>query len=373
MGNLLTKEKSNEEKEKTVLNKANTFISHNDYHGLYNLVSSLQHSEWPDLSTARYTKIIRNIFENIEIKPESSQGILEFIKQLISKESRDLIKLDLKCKLVHVFLMTGLYKECLDLIKELIPLLKKYDSRINLIKIYLYESKANYELCNFPHAKSSLTAARALAVSSATSQSLQAEIDLLNGMYLTDEKCYETAINYFLEVLTNSKDINGLRYIILCKILSDSINDINGYLEKISRKIKFDFSSDLVVKLLLDVCKAVMERDVDKYRKILNKNDSVLDLFLIKHLQNNYDNLLEKNILKIIEPYSNIKIQFISEQLGFDQDFVEEKLRFMILNNTINGILDHSTQCLCVFSFNGSCFDETGKIHSILKGFLEKI
>lgn len=345
----------NEEKEARVVSMAYEYIHHSNFVALKDLLTSLQ-DDWPELTTARLTKIIRRIFEHIPISADSYKGMLDMLDGLIEwAENKKTLKIELQCKQIHVFLNVRMYSECLEKISEIIPELKKYDDRINIISVHVYESRAYYEIKDFPRAKSVLTSARALSVSTPCPAHLQAQIDLLNGMYLSDEGAHETAQAYFIESIEgfvqdkmyeNAKVV--LRYIILGKMMIDKNDEASQILEtKYATKIK----DDSYVSLLIDAGKACKKRNLCMFRKILQQNTELVnsDEYIYRHLQALYNLLLDRNILKLIEPYSHVKIRFIAERLDFTEDIIEDKLRKMILDGTIRGILDHVTQCLIVF------------------------
>lgn len=52
---------------------------------------------------------------------------------------------------------------------------------------------------------------------------------------------------------------------------------------------------------------------------------------------------------KIIEPYSEVQIAFIAQQIGLPLDKVLQKLSEMILDEKIAGTLDQGRDCLIVF------------------------
>lgn len=349
---------TNEEKEQFVLDFCRENIESCDFETLLKTVTDLQ-SNWNGLTTARLTKIIRNIFEIIPINMKTYEGILLFLDGLIRwSDGKKMLKLDLECKQIYVFLSIGKYKDCLEKIASVIKDLKKYDDKTNLISIYVYESRAYYELKDFAKARSSLTSARALAVSVACPPQLQAQIDVLNGMYISDERVYDTAVSYFLESLEgfvqdkmyeNAKV--PLRYIVLCKIISGKYDEIPVFMES---KHVSKISDDDFTKVLLQIAEACHNRELCQYRDLLSNNGNMIetDSFIYKHLQYLYNILLDNNIIKVIEPYSHIKVKFIGEKLGFEEGLIEDKLRKMILDKKINGILDHATQCLILFDHN---------------------
>lgn len=381
---------SYEEKEAQIKKIAEEYIKKGEYDGLFEDITNLN-EYLPDISNARLTKLIKQVYGLLRISYQNYEQILNFLEKLIYwAQDKKILKIDLQCNLIYTYLKIGKYSECLDKIKEVSKDLKKYDDKNNLIDLYIYESKAYYELKDFSRARASLTSARALSVSSACPYGQQAEIDLLNGMYLSDDHAYSTASSYFIESLEGfiqDNNINkarlALRYILVCNIMARyyksrasekySNTSITSILNsKYAVKIKDDEYIQLLI-LINDICN---KRDLRHYNEILINNKMLIeaDHYIYKHMCDLYDILLQENILKIIEPYSHVKINFIAEKLGFDEVLIENKLGKMILDGTINGVLDHVSRCLIL---NNEKNDETHqnllKNIFILKDYLSKL
>lgn len=58
--------------------------------------------------------------------------------------------------------------------------------------------------------------------------------------------------------------------------------------------------------------------------------------------------MLEKNLLKIIEPFSHVQIAHLASLLELPFQLVEIKLGKMILDGVLNGMLDQHSGCLIV-------------------------
>ena len=62
-----------------------------------------------------------------------------------------------------------------------------------------------------------------------------------------------------------------------------------------------------------------------------------------------YNSLLEENLRKIIEPYSQVQIDYIAAQIDLPIDRVLMKLSEMILDEKIRGTLDQGRNCMILF------------------------
>lgn len=370
---------SQEEKEIAFLEIQKNNISTRNYNALRENITSIR-EYWSNITTARLTKIIKKIFDMIPCEYETLENMLNVLDDLIlwaEKDNKNLLRLDLECKRIYVYIFLGKYHDALVKIKDIAKDLKKFDDKNNLISLYVYESKAFYKIKNPNRAKASLTAARALAVSTYCSYELQAQIDLLNGMYLCDERNYKIAFSYFLEAMegfTIDKKCEfacvSLRYLILSKIISKNQNEIEMLFKN---KNAAPYSNDNLVKLLIEIGQCCTDRNLRRYLSLMENNRQILesDEFLFSHLGYLYDILLENNIIKIIESYSVVYLELISKNLNFEVEIIEEKIRKMILDGKINGILNHSDMSLILYNninehaFEKDCLVQIEKLKKI--------
>lgn len=344
-----------EQKERIVMETASSLAEERDFRGILALVMDMQ-SLWKDVTTVRITKIVKKI---LKILPSDQvQDVLSLVDDLIAwadRENKKILRLDLECKRINALLNIGKHTECLDSIRRVLKDLKRFDDKENQIRLYICESRAFYDLHDIAKSRSSLTSARILAVSSYCPYELQAQIDLLCGMLICDEKQYSTAYSYFLEAIDSfklAKEPEGAllsgRYLLLSKIIDKRWQDIANLMKS---KVFIPFLNDTVIQLLLKVEVSCRNRDLRAYHVILDSNKDTInaDRFIKSHLYFLYGMLFESNIMKIIEPYSNIRISTISSILGFSQHDVEEKIRKMILDRKINGTIDNVNGCIFIF------------------------
>jgi 26S proteasome regulatory subunit N6 len=110
---------------------------------------------------------------------------------------------------------------------------------------------------------------------------------------------------------------------------------------------------------------AAFEQTLRDYREELSSDPTIRS-----HLAALYDTLLEQNLLRIVEPYSVVEIEYVAQQVRQGRQDVEAKyatlpfasglyeltfgvpcdrLSQMILDKVFHGVLDQGRGCLIVF------------------------
>lgn len=366
-------------KERLVMEQVEIFAQCHDFDSIYSFITGLS-DIWRDVSTARLTKIIKKTL--FLLPSDNIEGVLGLVTLFVTwaeKTNRKLLSYDLECKRINALLRMKMIDECLSAIKKMLVNLKKIDDKENQIMLYVCECKAYYELRDLSRSRTSLTSARAMAVSTYCPSLLQAHIDLLSGMLICDDHFYSTAFSYFLEAIdgfTTSKEpentLTAIRYLILSKIITKKHDEIGALLRS---KPIVNFINDRVVLAFLEINESYKNRNLESYQRIINQYSSILgaDSFIKKHLEHLYGVLFENNILKIIEPYSNISIAQIANQINFPGDVIEEKIRKMILDKQISGTIDHVNQCILLFDEKENEVDAREDHIKTLKEFVSSL
>ncbi|KAH8739140.1 26S proteasome regulatory subunit Rpn6-like [Cryptosporidium ryanae] len=312
-----------------------------------------------NLPKARVAKIIRNLMDMMAKIPDTEKLqedlCLECIQWCVD-EKRTFLRHRITARLAMVYLNASMFMKGLEHIENLIKEVKKVDDKILLVEIYLIESKLEYRIRNIPKSKAALTAARTNANSIHCPPLLQADIDLQSGIILADEGDYKTSFSYFYEafeafnIANDERALCSLKYMLLSKIMSQQTSNISSLLSG-KNKIKFQ---NREIEALRMVASCYENRSLNMFEEVLEKYKDELtsDLVINKHISDLCENLMERNINRILEAYSHIEISKLSDFLRLPFERVYNKVIDMILNKKIHGNIDQKTGILTLFDEN---------------------
>ncbi|KAL7989954.1 hypothetical protein Chor_012620 [Crotalus horridus] len=206
-----------------------------------------------------------------------------------------------EARLISLYFDTKRYQEALQLGSQLLRELKKMDDKALLVEVQLLESKTYHALSNLPKARAALTSARTTA----------------NAIYCiihaAEEKDWKTAYSYFYEAfegydsIDSPKAITSLKYMLLCKIMLNSPEDVQAL---VSGKLALRYAGRQT-EALKCVAQASKNRSLDDFKEALKDYKVELrdDPIINTHLGKLYDNLLEQNLIRVIEPFSRVQVR----------------------------------------------------------------
>jgi len=320
-------------------------------------VVTLSRSFLSSTAKAKTAKLIRNLLSLFNGIPNSQQTQIAVLNDNIEwakREKRIFLKQSLETRLIGLELETQQYKPALALIETLLTELRRLDDKMILTEVHLLESRVYRGIGNLAKAKSSLTSARTAANSIYCPPQLQAALDLQSGILHAEDKDYTTAYSYFYETFENlsSQDdpsaLGALKYMLLCKVMLNLPEDVNSLL---SIKLALKYAQLRDVESMRAVARAHQTRDLAAFEQTLRdyREELSSDPTIRSHLAALYDTLLEQNLLRIVEPYSVVEIEYVAQQVGQGRQDVEAKLSQMILDKIFHGVLDQGRGCLLVF------------------------
>ncbi|KAJ1733631.1 26S proteasome regulatory subunit rpn6 [Coemansia biformis] len=398
------------DREVALLSLAALFERLQDAASLTRLINGSQHY-LVTVSKAKASKLIRQLVDRfdgiqgaLQAQISTCKGMLEWARG----ENREYLRQSLETRLVALYLNSRMYTEALGLIAQLLSELKKLDDKMQLVEVHLLESRAYLALKNLPRSRAALTSARTAANSIYTPPPLQAQLDLQSGTLHAEEGDFKTAFSYFFEtmeglnVYANSRaasegahaassaaaapeaaaapnyeqqQAQAFAYMVLCKIMMQQPDEITPMFA--TGKTAAKFREHRAIVALQAVAKAQKQRSLADFEKALSEYRSELqtDELIRCHLTALYDTLLEQNLVRLIEPYSQVEITHIAKLIGLPIGVVENKLSQMILDKVFLGILDQGNGCLVIFpeSKQDSTYDTTLETIKSLSNVVESL
>ena len=140
--------------------------------------------------------------------------------------------------------------------------------------------------------------------------------------------------------------LGALKYMLLCKVMLNLVRlfspspllavtdhcgfplhqpeDVNSLL---SMKLALKYAQLRDVESMRAVARAHQTRDLAAFEQTLRdyREELSSDPTIRSHLAALYDTLLEQNLLRIVEPYSVVEIEYVAQQVGQGRQDVEAK------------------------------------------------
>ncbi|KAJ8951995.1 hypothetical protein NQ314_007613 [Rhamnusium bicolor] len=300
------------------------------------------------ISKAKAAKLVRSLVDYF-LDLEAGIGIeVQLCKECIEwakEERRTFLRQSLEARLIALYFDTGMFAEALLLGSKLLKELKKLDDKNLLVEVQLLESKTYHALSNLPKARAALTSARTTANAIYCPPKMQAALDLQSGiLHAADEKDFKTAYSYFYEAfegfdsVESPKALTALKYMLLSKIMINNPEDVQ---QIVSGKLAIKYAGQ-DIDAMKAVAQASHKRSLADFQQAVKqfKHELEDDVIVRAHLGTLYDNMLEQNLCRIIEPYSRVQVDYVAKTIKLPMPQVEKKLSQMILDAKFHGILD---------------------------------
>ncbi|CAI5444608.1 unnamed protein product [Caenorhabditis angaria] len=343
--------------EDLIISYAKKLAAENDSIGIQTLMTSIK-SFYEVLGKARASKLIREL---VELCLSIDQGKAEKIKVLTdciewaTSNHREFLRRNMQARLVRLYNEVGEYTEAQKLAHTLISELKKLEDRELLMEVALEESKSSFYLKNFAKAKCSLVLAKTSANAAYVTPQLQAAIDLQSGiLYSAEEKDFKTSYSYFYEAFEGFNQMNdkknsmkSLKYMILCKIMLNETEQIEGMMAT----KEFQSVKGKPIEAIRAMADAFKKRCLKSFQEALTKykEELVGDRVVSVHSISLEENMLQKEISRVVEPYSEIELSFVARKIGMTEPPIERAIAKMILDRKLLGCIDQRSGTVIIY------------------------
>lgn len=345
-------------KEESIMELGNMLAKNKQTQELRNMIENTR-PFLVSLGKAKAAKLVRNLLDLcLMIDDQDGDIKVELCKECIqwaTEQNRSFLRQTLQARLVRLYNDLHRYQLAQQLANQLVRELKKVDDKDVIVEVQLEESKACYHLGNLSKARAALTSARTTANSIYCPPRMQAALDMQSGiLHAADERDFKTAFSYFYEAFEGYDAVNdkkeamrALKYMLLSKVMLDTPEEVGVIL---SGKLALKYSgSDL--EAMKAIAEAAKKRSLADFNAAFGsyRQELQCDAVVKKHFNSLSDSMLEKDLCRIIEPYSYVQIDHIATKIGLDRDKVEKKLSQMILDKKFSGSLHQGDGMLIVY------------------------
>eukprot|EP00908_Phaeocystis_cordata_P020265 Transcript_31937.p1 GENE.Transcript_31937~~Transcript_31937.p1 ORF type:complete len:380 (-),score=228.18 Transcript_31937:205-1344(-) len=162
------------------------------------------------------------------------------------------------------------------------------------------------------------------------------------------EREWEKARNDFFEAFKNydeagvQRRVQCLKYLVMSTMLTNS--DINPFDSQEAKPYK----NDPEIVAMTNLVAAYMHNEIREFEKIIKQNARTIlgDPFIKMYIEDLLKNIRTQVLLKVIKPYTRIRISFIATELNVQTAEVEPLLVALILDGQIDGHIDQLAQLL---------------------------
>ena len=345
----------------TINHLAEKYRENNELQNYFKLISEIK--EIKNTNNTFLVKLTDKLISKLKKRKELLDDVIkvcEEITKFCDETNNISMKSKIQTRLAEIYYIHEHYAKALEICNKVIFDLKRYEDNLGLIQLLLLESKIHYVTNGISKSKAALTSVKTLVTKVYVEPKLQANIDMQAGILAAHEKDFNLAYSYFFEAFDvynipnqkrRNKGLRAFQYMIMSKIVGDHIEEVNNVV--LSKQGKDYLGKE--VDALRSIESAVKENSIKLLKENIEKNQEYFkDPIIRYHINNLHNDLLEKNLIKIIKPYSVVEIDFVAKSIGLNYQDVLNKLRQMILDKKINGILDQGKGSLIIYDVESS-------------------
>ncbi|CCC07717.1 hypothetical protein SMACR_01284 [Sordaria macrospora] len=210
-----------------------------------------------------------------------------------------------------------------------------YSLEIYALEIQMYSETRNNNQLKVLYQK-------ALKVRSAVPHpKIQGVIRECGGKMHMSEENWKEAQSDFFEAFRNYDEAGDLRriqvlkYLLLTTMLMKS--DINPF---DSQEMK-PYRNDPRISAMTELVDAYQRDDIYRYEDVLQKNTDLLaDPFIAENIDEVTRNMRTKGVVKLIAPYTRMRVSWLAEKLRITEPEVMDILSFLIVDGRVKGRID---------------------------------
>ncbi|KAK3996408.1 putative COP9 signalosome complex subunit 2 [Cladorrhinum sp. PSN332] len=183
---------------------------------------------------------------------------------------------------------------------------------------------------------------KALKVRSAVSHpKIQGIIRECGGKMHLSEENWKDAQTDFFESFRNYDEAGDLRRIQVLKYLLLTTMLTKSNIDPFDSQETKPYKNDPRIAAMTDIVDAYQRDDIYKYEDVLKKNPDLLeDPFIAENIDEVTRNMRTKGVLKLIAPYTRMRLGWIAKQLRISEPEVQDIVSYLIVDGRVQGRID---------------------------------
>ncbi|KAI1337133.1 putative COP9 signalosome subunit 2 [Xylariaceae sp. FL0016] len=215
-----------------------------------------------------------------------------------------------------------------------------------LLEIYALEIQMYSETRNNKQLK--VLYKKALNIRSAVSHpKIMGIIRECGGKMHMSEENWKEAHACFVQSFSNYDEAGSLQRITVLKYLLLAVMLMKSDINPFDSQETKPYRNDPRIAAMTDLVDAYQRDDMHKYVSVLQKNQDILaDPFIAENIDEVTRNMRTKAVVKLIAPYTRMKLSWIARQLNISDVEVRDILGFLIIDGKIQGKIDQQAGIL---------------------------
>jgi COP9 signalosome complex subunit 2 len=169
-------------------------------------------------------------------------------------------------------------------------------------------------------------------------------------MHMSEEN-WEDAQSDFFESFRNYDEAGSLQRIQVLKYLLLTTMLMKSNINPFDSQETKPYRNDPRIAAMTELVDAYQRDDMHQYSKVLQYNQDILaDPFIAENIDEVTRNMRTKAVVKLIAPYTRMKLAWIARQLKIPATEVQDILGFLIMDGKIDGKIDQQSGTLEVES-----------------------
>ncbi|KAI5467968.1 COP9 signalosome complex subunit 2 [Mariannaea sp. PMI_226] len=169
-------------------------------------------------------------------------------------------------------------------------------------------------------------------------------------MHMSEENWKEAQSDFF-ESFRNYDEAGSLQRIQVLKYLLLTTMLMKSTINPFDSQETKPYKTDPRISAMTELVDAYQRDDVHAYEKVMQRNQDILDdTFIAENIDEVTRNMRTKGVVKLIAPYTRMKLAWIAKQLKIPEPEVQDILSFLIVDGKISGNINQQDGTLEITS-----------------------